>query len=218
MNKSLQLKLNYLIEGNKALAKPQVNNRKQSKSNPDSLKAKSELRHHSIQQANMEVIQLLEMCQKNFTTVKQAFSRLGLLEFQDGNRPFSELTEKEEFAYLMNWIINQMKKDESVLIRYKADGNTYQMNFFYHNRQIRVKKPKIISNNKNFTSYIWTDEDTYNQLTTHKIMESIQRADEEAVDQLGESSTNTGKGIRAENQQELTDDDYELVESFLENV
>jgi len=118
----------------------------------------------------------------------------------------------------MNWIINQMKKDESVLIRYKADGNTYQMNFFYHNRQIRVKKPKIISNNKNFTSYIWTDEDTYNQLTTHKIMESIQRADEEAVDQLGESSTNTGKGIRAENQQELTDDDYELVESFLENV
>jgi len=55
-----------------------------------------------MNKAVMEVIQLLEMCRKNDTTVKKAFSRLGLREMQDGRRPFNELSDKDMFAYLMN--------------------------------------------------------------------------------------------------------------------
>jgi len=71
---------------------------------------------YSAKNMAMEVIQLLEMCQKNFTTVKQAFSRFGLLDLEDGNRPFNKLTEKEVFAYLINWILNNMHSSEKTTV------------------------------------------------------------------------------------------------------
>jgi len=106
-----------------------------------------------MNKAVMEVIQLLEMCRKNDIMVKRAFSRLGLREMQDGRRPFKELSDKDMFAYLINWIINQMKGDERTTIRYRVESETYQMEFYYACRQLRVKKPIVISTDENFVLY-----------------------------------------------------------------
>jgi len=94
---------------------------------------------------------------------------------------FNKLTEKEVFAYLINWILNNMHSSEKATLRYKINGHTYQFKFSYQARHLRVTKPKVISDNVNFISYIWTKEDVYNQLNVQKIMESIQRADTENV-------------------------------------
>jgi len=166
----------------------------------------------------MEVIQLLEMCQKRFTTVKQAFSRFGLLELKDGNKSFNKLNEKEVFAYLMNWALNNMQLSEHVNIRYKVEDNTYQFRIGYQERHLRVTKPQVISDKANFISYIWTADDVYNQLNVKKIMESIQRADEQNGNQGKRNTSHETNEDEAEGSQELTNNDHELIESFLENI
>ena len=166
----------------------------------------------------MEVIQLLEMCRKNDTTVKKAFSRLGLREMQDGGRPFNELSDKDMFAYLMNWIINQMKGDERAIIRYRVGNETYQMEFFYACRQLRVRKPTVISTDENFMLYEWTSEDNYNATTEETITESIKRADarnlrlRDMPNELNEAVLDLSVGT----QHNLIDDEIEMIESFLE--
>jgi len=166
----------------------------------------------------MEVIQLLEMCQKNYITVKKAFSKLGLLEIQDGIKSFKELSEKEVFAYLMNWLINQMKGDEAVTIRYRVEEKTYQMKFHYARRQLRITKPIIISTDACFISYEWTNEDNFNEMTEQKIRENIRKADEKNAEQQDKQpeTYETAPDLPMETQQNLTNAEYELIESFLE--
>jgi len=55
-------------------------------------------------------------------------------------------------------------------------------------------------------------------LTIQKITESIQRADTENVKQDRATPDNLADEAGTEGSQELTDDDYELIESFLENI
>ena len=55
-------------------------------------------------------------------------------------------------------------------------------------------------------------------MTTQKILESVQRADNENTDPLRESFAKNGDEVGTELQRELTDEDYELVETFLENI
>ena len=74
------------------------------------------------------------------------------------------------------------------------------------------------SSPKTLISYIWTEEDVFNQLTIQKITESIQRADTENVKQDRATPDNLADEAGTEGSQELTDDDYELIESFLENI
>jgi len=88
----------------------------------------------------MDVIKLLEMCQKQHITIKKAFSSFGLTCLRDRNKPFIMLTDEEVFAYLMNWIIRELSYEEAVVIKYKVDERTYQMKFHYHRRQLRVTK------------------------------------------------------------------------------
>jgi len=171
-----------------------------------------------MNKAVMEEIQLLEMCRKNYTTIRRAFSRLGLREIQDGIRPFKELSEKELFAFLMNWIINRMEKNETVTIRYRVEEKTYQIRFHYASRQLLLTKPTIISTDKNFISYEWTNEDNYNEITEQKIRESIRKADERNKElqtrpsEADEIVLDLTTGI----QHNLTNDEYELIESFLD--
>jgi len=162
----------------------------------------------------MEEIQLLEMCRKNFTTVKRAFSRLGLREIQDERKSFKELSEKELFAYLMNWIINQMKGDETVTIRYRVEEETYQIKFYYARRQLRLTKPTIISTDEEFVSYEWTNEDNYNELTEQKIRESIRKADVKNMElqYTPPEANETVPDMSIETQHNLTNDEYELIE------
>jgi len=166
----------------------------------------------------MEVMQLLEMCRKNDTTVKKAFSRLGLRDMQEGRRPFKELSEKDLFAYLMNWIINQMQGDEKALMRYRVGKETYQMEFYYACRQLRLRKPVIISTDENFVLYEWTNEDNYNETTEHTIAESIRRADAKnlRLQNMAIEFNETGPNLSVETQHNMTDDESELIESFLE--
>ena len=164
----------------------------------------------------MEELQLLDMCRKNYTTVKKAFSKLGLSKMKDGMRPFKELSEEELFAFLMNWILNQMGKSEIVTMRYKVKEETYQMKFHYVNRQIVVSKPTIISTSKDFLPYDWMNEDNYNEMTAQKIEESIRRADEKNKELPARhmESENMSE-LTFEVQHNLTNDEYELIESFL---
>jgi len=109
-----------------------------------------------------------------------------------------------------------MEKKETVAIRYKVEEETYQMKFYYACRQIRVTKQTIISTDKNFISYEWTDEDNYNEITERKIQVSIRRADERNNESSTEhSEMNSEPGQITESQHNLTDDEYELIEGFL---
>jgi len=54
-------------------------------------------------------------------------------------------------------------------------------------------------------------------MTAQKILESVQRADEENNGQLSGNSHNFVGEASEESHQELTDADYELIESFLED-
>jgi len=166
----------------------------------------------------MEVIQLLEMCQKQHITVKKAFSRLGLTCLQDGNRPFTKLTEDEVFAYLMNWIMNELKYEESVIIRYKADKGTYQMKFHYNRRHFRVTKPSLISTDVKFTHYEWTESDTFNEMTCEKINASIRRAEERNNCRNTELTEDyeAMAWVLNEPGPELSKEDYEILEGILD--
>ena len=124
----------------------------------------------------MEVIELLRMCQKNYVTVKKAFSKYGIINIRDARKPFKELTEEEVFAYIMNWIVHQMRGPEQVTVRFKVEHTTYEMKFRYIRGQLRVNVPKVVSTNTTFMLYDWTEADTLNELTVEKVNASVQRA------------------------------------------
>jgi len=128
------------------------------------------------------------------------------------------LTEQEVFVYLIHWIVHEMDQDDSTTIRYRVEEKTYQMKFFYHWRQMRVSAPLMISMDAQFTLYEWADEDTFNGITAQKIQESVQRADEKNYTQHGAQSEDCEimKQLSTENYQELTAEDYNLIEEFLE--
>jgi len=156
----------------------------------------------------MEVIQLLEMCQKNYVNVKKAFYKNGLINLRDGAKPLKAKTEEEVFAYLMNWIGNQMANHEEVVIRHRVEEATYQMRFPYQQRHSRVTVPKLVSTDKDFILYEWKDDDILNELTAEKINTSVQRAEVrnnlEDMAWVNESCPN------------LTEEDLKLIEEILE--
>lgn len=92
---------------------------------------------------------MLKMCQKRLVTVKRAFSMIGVLSFKDGRKPFKQHTEEAVFACIMNWIINQMNRQESVFVRYKVEQMTYQMKFYYSHGHLLVTVPKVVATNRN---------------------------------------------------------------------
>ena len=111
-----------------------------------------------------------------------------------------------------------MKGDERAIIRYRAGNETYQMEFFYACRQLRVRKPTVISTDENFMLYEWTSEDNYNATTEETITESIKRADarnlrlRDMPNELNEAVLDLSVGT----QHNLIDDEIEMIESFLE--
>jgi len=165
----------------------------------------------------MEVIQLLEMCAKQYTTIKKAFSRVGLIRLQDRIRPFIDLTNDEVFAYLMNWIINVMKYKESVKIRYRVDERTYQMKFYYNYRQLKVTIPILISKDESYILYEWTEEDTFNEMTSAKINASVQRAETKNIQvrQYAEALKDVA-WVLHEPCPSLTAEDYKELEEILD--
>ena len=127
----------------------------------------------------METIQLLELCREKIITIKKAFRRLGMTRLTDGQKRMEDLTEEETFAFLLNWIINEMPKDERVTIRYRVEQTTYEITFRTDKRQLKVNKPLVISTDKSFCMYNWQEQDTYNDLTAEKINQSVQPTSED---------------------------------------
>jgi len=130
---------------------------------------------------------------KNYVTIKKTFSRFGLIHLQDGIRLSTSLTDDEVFAYLMNWIVNDL-------------------------RQLKVTIPTLISTDVNFTFYKWTENDTFNEMTSEKISASVQRA---------ETTNNLQSGAQAEEYENmawvlnepcssLTAEDYQAFEEILD--
>jgi len=129
----------------------------------------------------MEEIEMLKLCQRNHITVKRAFSAYGVLHMKDKRKPFKELTEQEVFAYLMNWIVHQLKPPKQVTIRHRVEQTTFEMKFWHNQRHLRVNKPKVISTDEHFIPYDWAEDDNLVRMNEGRISASIQRADDKNI-------------------------------------
>jgi len=105
-----------------------------------------------------------------------------------------------------------MPYDEKTTIRYKAGRRTYEMEFAYSCRHLRVKKPVLISTEAKLILYDWKEADTFNNLTSLKIDESRLRADLEN-DEPG-IETSTGNIGRLCDATSLTKEDYTFAEEL----
>jgi len=126
----------------------------------------------------MEAIKLLELCHKNHTTIRRAFSTFGVSSVRDGRKPLSKHTESMVFACIMNWLVQRMRGPERVTVRHRVGRNTYEMRFSFTGGRLRVSVPKVVSTDKNFILYDWAENDTLIELTGEKINASVERANE----------------------------------------
>jgi len=167
----------------------------------------------------MEVIQLLEKCRKGHISVRKAFAQYGITNLKDGNVPLKEKSEQEVFAYLINWTMNEMKHKEKMFIRYQVGEETYQIELHYVGKHMRVNKPVVISTDKNFVLYEWEDTDTLNELTVQKVMDSMHRANARNYQRTNNEADDRKfwESWQTESPNPLTAEEYELVESFLDN-
>jgi len=71
-----------------------------------------------------------------------------------------------------------MPKREAAIMRFEANGLTYQAKIGHNGQRLYVNKPTLITTVNEPTLYDWQGEETYNNLTADKIRNSTQRADQ----------------------------------------
>jgi len=125
----------------------------------------------------MEYVQMFRQCIKRETTVKKEFQWIGLSRKALKEEPLKDLDEDTTFASLMNWIMNRMPKDESIKIRFRTENQVYQVTLHYHERKLSAKELKMTNeNDSGCVLYDWEKEINYDNLTTEKIRQSMQKA------------------------------------------
>jgi len=123
----------------------------------------------------MEMLQLLEQCNKRELTFNQAFYKLGTTKLA---KPLQEMSDEETFATLANWIIHKMPCFHSTDLRLRVNGTIYQAAVYKKAKGIRVGKPEVKANIAGSMLYKWEATMTYDKLDVGELTKSIIQADE----------------------------------------
>ena len=121
--------------------------------------------------SNMENVIRLQICHERNITFKQAFSNRGMV---DDRVQLKNLTAKEEFSALVNWILQEMPKYERMTLRADMEGITYETIVYKDQYKIRVGKIKTCG--PGVIRYNWREGLLYCSLDLREINEGIQRA------------------------------------------
>jgi len=121
---------------------------------------------------------MLQACYKNNSTFKKTFCWVGFNEAHKLNKPIKGMNKEDEFSCITNWIMHRMPKREAAIMRFEANGLTYQAKIGHNGQRLYVNKPTLITTVNEPTLYDWQGEETYNNLTADKIRNSTQRADQ----------------------------------------
>jgi len=164
----------------------------------------------------MELVHMFENSQKRRQSVRKELQWMGLTKKTKGES-LKNLEEEIVFAGLTNWILNEMPQEESTEIRFRTVNKVYQVTLYYHHRSLIAKGLKVIAeDDAEFILYEWAEGITYENLTTEKIKQSMNKADIMNYDRKNPSMENDemmkdifDRGV------ELTEDDMELIDEFL---
>jgi len=132
--------------------------------------------HHKAEKStssNMENVLRLQECHKRNITFKQAFFSRGMV---DDSVPLKQLSAKEEFSALVNWIRHELPKHQNMELRVDMEGVTYQATLHKDNSQIRVG-PITKKYGPGAIRYDWLPGTNYYSLHLGEIEASIRRAD-----------------------------------------
>ena len=159
---------------------------------------------------------MFENSQKRRQSVRKELQWMGLTKKTKGES-LKNLEEEIAFAGLTNWILNEMPQEESTEIRFRTVNKVYQVTLYYHHRSLIAKGLKVIAeDDAEFILYEWAEGITYENLTTEKIKQSMNKADIMNYDRKNPSMENDemmkdifDRGV------ELTEDDMELIDEFL---
>jgi len=106
------------------------------------------------------------------------FCWIGLSKPSELNKPLKDMNKEDEFSCVMNWVMHKMPKGESVIIRFEALDQAYQVKISHDKQRSYVYKPILMSTITKPTLYDWEGEETYQTLTADKLRNSMQRADQ----------------------------------------
>jgi len=161
----------------------------------------------------METLQAFEDCLKKKTTIRESFKCMGVTNLTIKDKSFKELEEEVLFACIMHWIIYTMNKRQSIKLRFRAEDKVYQVKMKWHNRQLRVAKLDLITNDgEGFILYDWMEETTFNSITKEKIKQGMKMADLNYNKQKHEETIEYDLfNVPVE----ITEDDMELIDEFL---
>jgi len=85
--------------------------------------ARELLKQGQQQKDSMEILELLQKCNKRTISFRKAFYQLGMTK---PHKQLKALDEEGEFAALANWIIHNLPPFHSTELRLKVDGAIYQ--------------------------------------------------------------------------------------------
>ena len=109
-----------------------------------------------------------------------------------------------------------MKPNEEVNVRIKQGKKTYEVEFKYTQRHLRVTKPTLVSIREDWVTHSWTNADCFNTLTAASIQDSTERADHENRQQ--ELQRQTDRELSEclyEEHPQLTAQEMEQIQEFL---
>jgi len=121
---------------------------------------------------------MLQDTHRSRSSVKKMFCWIGLSKPSELDKPIKGMNKEDEFRCAMNWVMHKMPKGETVTIRFEALDQAYQVKIGHDRQRLYVYKPILIPTITKPTLYNWEGEETYHTLTTDKIRNSIQRADQ----------------------------------------
>ena len=121
--------------------------------------------------SNMENVIRLQICHERNITFKQAFSNRRMV---DDRVQLKNLTAKEEFSALVNWILQEMPRYERMTLRADMEGITYET--IVYKDQYKIRMSKIKKCGPGIIRYDWREGLLYCSLDLREINEGIQRA------------------------------------------
>ena len=126
----------------------------------------------------MEILRMFQDSYRSTVNVKKTFCWVGFENANKLRKPIKDMNKEEQFSCIMNWIMHEMPKRETAIIRFEALGQAYQAKIGHDGKRLYVNKPTLMPTITKPTLYDWEGEETYYALTTDKIRNSIQRADQ----------------------------------------
>jgi len=134
------------------------------------------------------------------------------------DKSFKKLDEETVFACAMNWIIHKMSQEASVKVRFRNGSKIYQVGLQYNGRNLRTKELELVKeDDEGFILYGWKEETNFNNLTTVKIQQGMDKAD--SKNQQKQNQVMECDEILMELFDipvEMTEDDIELINDFLD--